>query len=99
MKNQYIVQSSNINDRKNFYNFLIDNGYIPVANFKHQNFINNKFPFVVESNKTFWICESITCCAAAASCGAIISIDEYFNIIKNNDSKLVLKLSHYKKIK
>lgn len=86
MKKQYIVQSNNINEREIFYNFLINNGYIPVKN--NKNYINNKFPFVVEPNKTFWICESITCCAAAASCGAIITIDQYFNIIKNNSFKI-----------
>lgn len=91
MKKQYIVQSNNIDERKSFYNYLIDNGYKPKENFKNRNYINNHFPFVIEHDKTFWISESITCCAAAYSCGAIITIDEYFNIIKENKHELILK--------
>ena len=91
MEKQYIVQSNNIDERRLFYNYLISNGFSPIENFKQQNFVNNQFPFIIEHDKTFWICESITCCAAAASCGAIITIDEYFNIIKNNTVELVLK--------
>ena len=91
MEKQYIVQSHNTSERLCFYNYLITNGYVPVKNFQNQNFINNNFPFVIEANRTFWICQSITCCAAAASCGAIISIDDYFNIIKQNNKTLILK--------
>lgn len=88
---QYIIQCKNINERKSFYNYLIDNDYKPVDNFRHQNFINNSFPFVLEPNNTFWICESITCCAAAASCGAIITMQEYFNLTEKQKHELVLK--------
>lgn len=88
---QYIVQCNNISERKIFYNYLIGNDYKPVDNFKHQNFINNNFPFILEPNNTFWICESITCCAAAASCGAIITMQEYFNLMEKQKNELVLK--------
>ena len=91
MNNQYIVKCKDIEERKMLYNYLIDNGYQPVDNFKHQNFINNTFPFVIEPNQTFWICESISCCAAASSCHAIITVNEYFNCIKNK-KKLRLKI-------
>ena len=43
MVKQYIVQSNNIEERRNFYNYLVNNGYKPIENFKQQNFINNKF--------------------------------------------------------
>lgn len=92
MNKQYIVQSYDIEERNNFYHYLINNGYTPIENFKNQNFINNKFPFVIEDNKTFWICESITCCAAASCCKAIITIDKYFDIIKKDEKQLVLKI-------
>ncbi len=95
MVKQYIVQSNNIEERRNFYNYLVNNGYKPIENFKQQNFINNKFPFVIEHDKTFWICESITCCAVASACGAIISVDEYFNIVKNHEYKFVCKKNIY----
>ena len=90
MNKQYIVQSYIIDERKFFYDYLIDNDYSPVENFKHIDFINNKFPFVIEPNKTFWICQSITCCAAASQCGAIITIEDYFTIAKNNNYQLII---------
>ena len=89
MDKQYIVNSKDISERETLYNYLMDNGYQPVENFKHQEFINNTFPFVIESNQTFWICESITCCAAASSCNAIITIYDFFDYI-NDKKKLML---------
>lgn len=94
---QYLVQSTNLEERNEFYNYLINNGYTPVNNLKKQTIINNKFPFVIEENNTFWICESITCCAVASSNGRIISIKEYFNNINKDNSKLILKLKNNKK--
>ena len=41
-------------------------------------FIDSIFPFVVDfKEKSFWICESVTCCAAAAACGSIINSEEF----------------------
>ena len=91
MKTQYIVQCKDIHKRKLFYKYLISNGVKPVDNFKNQNFINNNFPFVVESNGKFWICESITCCTTAVSCGAIIDMKKYFNIQEDKSYALILK--------
>ena len=90
MRKQYIVKCKDTTEREYFYNYLISNNFKPIEKFKHQNFIDNIFPFVVEPNNTFWICESITCCAAAASCGVIITVDEYFN--RTKDSKKILSL-------
>ena len=87
MKKQYIIKCSDIFEREQFYNYLIKNGYKPIDNFKHQKFIDNHFPFVIEPNKTFWICESITCCAAASHAGIMITIDDYFKIIDNKTLK------------
>lgn len=92
MKKQYIIRCNNIDERKCFYNYLIDSGYKPMDNFKHQDFINNRFPFVVEPNHTFWVCESIACCAAAVSCGAIITIQEYFYLIEKQKRESVSKV-------
>ena len=88
MKKQYIVQSNSINEKKKFYNHLINKGYKPIKNIEQQKIINSHFPFVIEQDNFFWICESITCCAAATSCSAIITIDKYLDIIKNNNDKL-----------
>ena len=91
MHKQYIIKCKDNTERKYFYDYLIGNNFKPVEKFKHKNFIDNVFPFVVEPNNTFWICESITCCAAAASCGAIITVDEYFKCIKDQRKSLSLK--------
>ena len=89
MNNQYIVNCRNVDERLVLYNYLINNNYQPVH--IYQDIINNKFPFVIESNNTFWICESITCCAAAVSCGVMITIEEFFNQINANKKTLLIK--------
>lgn len=33
---QYLVQSTNLEERNEFYNYLINNGYTPVNNLKKQ---------------------------------------------------------------
>lgn len=75
---QYIVQPQK-EERNNFYLYLIENGYTPVDNYPQDYYINNRFPFVIEDNNTFWICESITCCACAAQRKRIISVDSFKN--------------------
>ncbi len=70
---QYIVNCTK-EERVILYNYLINNGYKPYFN---QEYINNTFPFVIEPNKTFWICESITCCACATQTGNMLTLDEY----------------------
>ena len=88
MKRQYIVECK-LDEREIFYNYLIISGYKPLKNFNRQRFIDNHFPFVVEPDNTFWICESITCCAAAKQSGVMISMDEFFECIKQKDSVVV----------
>jgi hypothetical protein len=87
MNTQHIVRCKDNSERKLLYNYLINNGYEPVEIFKSQNFISNHFPFVIEPNKTFWICESVTCCAAATSQGVMKTVDEFFDIINNKKTQ------------
>ena len=54
MKKQLIVLPKDILERKELYDYLINNNYKVLENYKNVDFINNKFPFVIESNKTFW---------------------------------------------
>ena len=80
MNKQYIVQESNINNRKEFYNYII-NKYKLKTYTNKEYMINNKYPFVIDLNtKEFYILESITCCACAAQQDRIISIKEFKKI-------------------
>lgn len=79
---QYIVNESNIDKRKEFYNYIMNNYKIKNMDYK-DNMINNKYPFVVDfDEKIFWICNSITCLACASQNKQIISIEEFKKRIK-----------------
>ncbi len=79
---QYIVNESNIDKRKEFYNYIMNNYKLKNMDYK-DNMINNKYPFVVDyDNKTFWICSSITCLACASQNNQIISIEEFKKMAK-----------------
>ena len=80
---QYIVSVKG-DKRRDFYNYLIRNGYMPIERHISDNYINSIFPFVIEDNNTFWICESITCCACAASRKRIINSEEFKKILNGN---------------
>ena len=77
---QYIVSVKD-NNRKEFYDYLIKKGYMPIDRHISHDFINNNFPFVIEDNNTFWICESITCCACATAKKRIISSEKFMKNI------------------
>ncbi len=76
---QYIVNENDLLKREEFYDFIVDNYNLKISYpFIKERFVNNHFPFVVDYNdNSFWICESVTCCAAAASNHVIITIDEF----------------------
>ena len=79
---QYIVHDKDINKREELYNYLEKESYTFLDGPK-EYYVNNKFPFVIENN-VVWICTSITCCAAAAQCGAILTTQEYYNALEQN---------------
>ena len=84
MKTQYIVQEESIQKREEFFNYIMNN-YNLILEYPYvkELFINNHFPFVVDFiDNTFWICESVTCCAAAASAGAIINSEKFKKLEK-----------------
>lgn len=88
MKRQFIVQESDKIKREEFYDYINEtynlNNWYP---FKKESFVNSNFPFVVDfKEKSFWICDSITCCACAASTNSIINIDEFKNLISINEN-------------
>ena len=83
MKNnkQYIVHDADFIKREELYDYLEKRNYI-FPDGKKEYYVNSKFPFVIDRN-VVWICNSITCCAAAAQKGCIITIDEYFYLVNN----------------
>lgn len=79
MKKQFIVEEFDINKRKKFFDYIVNTYDLKLLYpFTRERFVSNRFPFVVDfAKKQFWICESITCCASAATCNSIISIEEF----------------------
>ncbi len=74
---QYIVQESDISKRKEFFDYIVNN-YNLVLHLSREEMISSNFPFVVDfDNNSFWVCESITCCACAAQRKRIITIDKF----------------------
>ena len=84
MKTQYIVQESDKSKRKDFYDYIVNNYDLKISYpYSKVRFVNDNFPFVVDfKEKRFWICSSITCCAAAASNHAIITIDDFKKLVR-----------------
>ena len=71
---QYIVTESDINKRKEFFDYMVSN-YDLILHSSEEIMINSRFPFVVDfDNNTFWVCESITCLACAAQRKRIIAV-------------------------
>ena len=65
-KEQYMVHDSDIFNRNAFYEYII-NKYNLLVRMERDEMVGSKFPFVVDfKDKSFWVCESITCCAIAA---------------------------------
>ena len=89
MKTQYIVNVVSKEERKNFYEYIVNtyklNMYYP---FSKRRFINSNFPFVIDfKEKSFWVCESITCCACAAQTNNIFTINQFKAMTKNGFEK------------
>jgi hypothetical protein len=82
MRYQFTVQENDKKKREEFFYYIINKYDLRISYpYYKSKFINNSFPFVVDfKEKAFWICESITCCAAAASFGTIFTIEEFKKI-------------------
>ena len=81
-KDQYIVSESDINKRVLFYEEVMNHFKLKVL-LPKEKMVNSKFPFVVDLiKKEFWVCDSITCCAAAASVGKIITTSDFKKLLK-----------------
>ena len=88
-KTQFIVNAAGKEKRKVFYEYIGNtyklDKYYP---FFKRRFINSNFPFVIDfKEKSFWICDSITCCACAAQTNNIFTIDQFKAMTKNGYEK------------
>ena len=79
MRSQFIVKESDLAKREEFYNYIINSYDLEIwYPYKKNKFVNNKFPFVIDfKEKSFWVCESITCCACAAQAKVMFTIEEF----------------------
>ena len=88
-KTQFIVKVAGKEERKTFYEYIMNTyklqKYYP---FFKRRFIKSNFPFVIDfKEKSFWICDSITCCACAAQTNNIFTIDQFKAMTKNGYEK------------
>ncbi len=84
MRTQYIISISSKLEREEFYDYIVNNYNLIIEYpYKRIEFINSSFPFVVDfKENNFWIVNSITCCACAASKGLIINQEEFKRKVK-----------------
>lgn len=84
MKKQFIVQEHGVNERWDFYNYIHDNYNLNDYFIDLKEEIEtDKFPFVVDfGDNSFWICNSITCCACAAQRNQILTVSEFKEKVK-----------------
>ena len=81
-KEQYMVHDSDIFNRNAFYEYII-NKYNLLVRMERDEMVGSKFPFVVDlKDKSFWVCESVTCCACAAQKKKILTIEKFNEIEK-----------------
>jgi hypothetical protein len=83
-RTQFTVQETDKKKREKFYDYIKKkyelNNWYP---YTREKFIESDFPFVVDfKERMFWVCESVTCCAAAASAGVIFTIKDFKKIEK-----------------
>ena len=78
-RTQFIVQEENKNKRGKFYDYITNKYELKILYpYYKESFVKSNFPFVVDfKERNFWVCESVTCSAAAASAHVIISIEEF----------------------
>ena len=84
MKKQFTVQEHGVDKRWDFYNYIHDNFCLDDHFYDLVGEIEtDKFTFVVDfSDNSFWICNSITCCACAAQKKLIITPSEFKEKVK-----------------
>ena len=88
-KTQFIVKVADKDERKAFYEYIVNtyklDKYYP---FFKRRFIKSNFPFVIDfKEKSFWICNSVTCCSHAAQTNNIFTIDQFRAMTKNSYEK------------
>ena len=79
MRTQYIVKVGNRQDREKLYDYVINKYHLNISfPYIKDRFINNEYPLVIDFKENkLWICDSITCLAAASQNGMIITMQEF----------------------
>ncbi len=82
MKNQFMVQECNVFEREKFYEYIHKKYKFKDSFYDMKKMVKKtKYPFIVDFyEKSFWICNSITCIACAVQNKQIISINEFKKI-------------------
>ena len=88
-KTQFIVNTAGDKNRKAFYEYIVNTYKLNICYpFIEEKFVKSNFPFVIDfKEKSFWICDSITCCACAAQAKAIYTVEEFKIMTENNFEK------------
>ncbi len=82
-KEQYMVHDSDLFNRNAFYEYIVNTYANLKVRMDRDKMVNNKFPFVIDfKDKSFWVCESVTCCACAAQKKKILTIERFNEIEK-----------------
>ena len=95
MRTQFIISESDKEKRGLFYDYITNNYKFKIwFPYTKEKFISSEFPFVVDfEENSFWVCESITCCACAAQAKIIISISQFLE-----NEKDIIKIKKYSKL-
>ena len=90
MRTQFIVSVSGKEEREQFFDYIVSTYNFKLGYpFVKKAFIDNKFPFVVDfADKSFWISDSITCCACAAQAGVIIDEEEFKKRVQEKEFRI-----------
>lgn len=100
MRKQFMVQVHNSKDRLDFYNYIHENYDLEEHFTSFEEITMSKFPFIVDfDDKSFWICNSITCCACAAQKNLILSVEDFKKKITKKTPIILQAKIKYTKIR
>ena len=80
--------------RRELIEFLEDKGYSVVIDkiTNRELLIESKFPILINSgDKTITMYHTVTCAAAAASSGSLISVEKFYNTFKEQTYRSLLQ--------
>ena len=93
-KTQFIVNVQGMENRTAFYEYIVNTYELDIwYPFSKIKFIKSNFPFVIDfKENSFWICDSITCCACAAQAKVIYTVDQFMSMTESDYVKCKRKM-------